>query len=70
MKNTDYIIDYEKCVKQIDGNRFDLVLAAATRARQLGQGHKKLIKNDSGIIITALKEIEEGLTHFDFKRKN
>ncbi len=45
------------------GNRFDLVLVAARRARQIQTGGKDILvseKNDKYTVI-ALREIEEGL---------
>ena len=45
------------------GNRFDLVLVAARRARQMQSGGKDLLvpeENDKTTVI-ALREIEEGL---------
>jgi len=42
------------------GNKFDLVLIASARVRELKNGHKpKIISTDSDII-TALNEIEQG----------
>ena len=42
------------------GNRFDLVLIAAQRVRELKNGSRPLIATKNGAVITALKEIEEG----------
>lgn len=49
------------------GNRFDLVLVAARRARQLATGGKDAlvdVQNDKPTV-TALREIEEGLVNID-----
>jgi len=58
-------VTVEDAVEKV-GNRFDLVLVAARRARQLAvQGQKPLVdeENDKPTVI-ALREIEEGLvTH-------
>lgn len=43
------------------GGLFDLVLGASQRARELKNGHAPKLKSDNGPIVTALKEIEEGL---------
>ncbi len=43
------------------GGLFDLVLGASQRARELKRGSAPKIKTDNGPVITALKEIEEGL---------
>ncbi len=54
-------ITVEDCLKNID-NRFDLVLTATKRARQISHGAEPLveIENDKPTII-ALREIAEGL---------
>ena len=55
-------VTVEDAVKQV-GNRFDLVLIAARRARQIAvQGRDPLVdeENDKPTVI-ALREIEEGL---------
>ncbi|MBU3023708.1 DNA-directed RNA polymerase subunit omega [Aestuariibacter sp. A3R04] len=49
------------------GNRFDLVLVAARRARQLATGGREAqvdVQNDKPTV-TALREIEEGLVTAD-----
>jgi DNA-directed RNA polymerase omega subunit len=43
------------------GGLFDLVLGASQRAREIRRGSTPKIKTDNGPIVTALKEIEEGL---------
>ncbi|MDD2344035.1 DNA-directed RNA polymerase subunit omega [uncultured Tolumonas sp.] len=60
-------VTVEDAVKQV-GNRFDLVLVAARRARQLAvQGKDPLVdeENDKPTVI-ALREIEEGLISNQF----
>lgn len=42
------------------GNRFDLILVASARARELKRGHMPLTTRKGGATITALREIEEG----------
>jgi DNA-directed RNA polymerase subunit omega len=59
MKTTRHNVDTDKCVDNI-GNRFNLVLVASLRVRELKRGHRKLTTGNDGSIITALKEIEEG----------
>lgn len=54
-------ITVEDCLDQI-GNRFELSLAAAVRARQLVAGHQALVddaKRDKPIVV-ALREIASG----------
>lgn len=60
-------ITVQKAVEKI-GNRFDLVLIAAKRARQIQKDHQVPLvpsENDKSTII-ALKEIEQGLILRDF----
>lgn len=52
-------ISSEEAVKQV-GNRYDLILIASQRVRELSNGHAPMIKSVNGPILTALKEIEEG----------
>ena len=57
-------VTVEDCLKNID-NRFDLILAACKRARQLSQGVAEStlpIENDKSTVL-ALREIAEG--HID-----
>ena len=54
-------ITVEDCLTHID-NRFELSLAAATRARQLVAGHQPLVedgKRDKPVVV-ALREIASG----------
>ena len=60
-------VTVEDAVKQV-GNRFDLVLIATRRARQIAvQGRDPLVdeENDKPTVI-ALREIEEGLISNEF----
>jgi len=54
-------ITVEDCLKNID-NRFDLVLTATKRARQISHGAEPLlpVENDKPTVI-ALREIADGL---------
>jgi DNA-directed RNA polymerase subunit omega len=52
-------IDTDKCVEAV-GNRFDLVLIAAARVRELRRGHAKHVMGVNSPTITALQEIEAG----------
>lgn len=42
------------------GNRYDLILIASQRARELKRGHRPHINTKFKPIITALNEIEQG----------
>ena len=54
-------ITVEDCLDRID-NRFDMVLTATKRARQIGHGAEPLVEeeNDKPTVI-ALREIADGL---------
>ncbi|WP_018232937.1 DNA-directed RNA polymerase subunit omega [Thioalkalivibrio thiocyanodenitrificans] len=54
-------ITVEDCLEHVD-NRFQLVLVAAKRARQLSMGHEPHVdsENDKPTVI-ALREVAEGL---------
>lgn len=52
-------ISSEKAVNQV-GNRYDLILIAAHRAREIRKGHRPRIDTKQGPVLTALSEIEEG----------
>jgi DNA-directed RNA polymerase omega subunit len=46
---------------EMAGGRFDLVLMASHRARELKNGHVQRVEGkDATFIVTALREIEEG----------
>lgn len=52
-------ITVEDCLNKIP-NRFELVLLAAKRARQLFKGAKPLIESDNREVVVALREIAAG----------
>ena len=56
-------LDIEKAVEMVGGSRFELILIAATRSREIAQSHNinnpKDIKNTKPNI-QALREIEDG----------
>lgn len=41
--------------------RYDLILIAARRARELNRGWRPMIQCDNGVVVTALREIEAGV---------
>jgi DNA-directed RNA polymerase subunit omega len=61
-------IDTDKCVENI-GNRFDLVLVATVRARELRRGYAKNVQGTNSINVTALKEIEAGFIGRDYLKR-
>jgi DNA-directed RNA polymerase omega subunit len=50
----------QQAVAAVD-NRYDLVLIAAQRVRELQQGQRPKVSSRHGNVLTALKEIEQGL---------
>ena len=63
-----HIIDTDRCVENI-GNRFDLVLVASARARELRRGYGKKVPYNNSPTITALREIEEDHIGKEYLRK-
>ena len=52
-------ITVEDCLEQIP-NRFELVLLAAKRAKQLLKGSRPLVETENKEIVTSLREIADG----------
>jgi len=51
------------------GNRFDLVLIASIRARELKRNYAPKIVSTNGPMVTAIREIEQGLIGRDYLKK-
>ena len=51
------------------GNRFELVLIASQRVRELKRGHRSTLNTKAGPIVTALQEIEAGLVGRDYLKR-
>ena len=51
------------------GNRYELVLIASIRARELKRGYKPLIDTNNKPIVTALNEIEQGKIGIEYLKK-
>lgn len=51
------------------GNKYDLVLIASRRARELARGWNPTVATTHGTVVTALKEIEEGKIGRDYLLK-
>lgn len=71
IKNIDSTIRHtsEQAVAKI-GNRYDLVLVAAQRVRELQRGDSPLTQRQQGPITTVLSEIEQGLVGRERLRHN
>ena len=52
-------ITVEDCLQKVN-NRFELVVLASKRARQLFKGAKPLINSENREVVVALREIAEG----------
>jgi DNA-directed RNA polymerase subunit omega len=52
-------ITVEDCLARIP-NRFELVVVAARRAKELLQGSPPLVKSENKEVVTALREIADG----------
>jgi DNA-directed RNA polymerase subunit omega len=52
-------ITVEDCLEKVN-SRFELVILAAQRARQLFKGAKPLIESDNREVVVALREIADG----------
>lgn len=55
-------VTVEDCLKRID-NRFLMCFVAAVRARQLKKGAKPLLETGNREVVTALREVAEGLVY-------
>ena len=51
------------------GNRFDLVLIASQRVRELKRGHRAKLVTKAGPTVTALEEIEAGLVGREYLKR-
>jgi len=51
------------------GNRFDLVLIASQRVRELRNGHRAKLTTKAGPVVTALQEIEKGLVGREYLKR-
>lgn len=51
------------------GNRYDMILVASRRARELQLGDNPKIDTDTGHVLTALTEIEQGLVGREYLKR-
>ncbi len=61
-------ITVEDCLENVP-NRFELVLAAARRAKQLLKGAPPLVDSDNKEVVTALREIAAFKVKIEFPEK-
>jgi len=63
-------IDYDKCLKNIERNRFNLILIAAARAREIVKKNRANGKVEHECTpVSALRDVEVGLVKKDYLRK-
>ena len=51
------------------GNRYDLVLIASKRVRELKRGHRPKVITKAGPAVTALQEIEKGFVGREYLKR-
>ena len=61
-------ITVEDCLKKV-GNRFELVLLAVKRAKQLLKGARPLVESENKEMVTALREIAAGKVWPEYPEK-
>ena len=68
MNKETVLVDTDRCVTNI-GNRFDMILVACVRARELKRGHKPKVVTRSKPVVAALEEIQAGHIGRDYLKK-
>ena len=63
-------IDTEKCVELVGGNRFNLVLIAAARAKEIGRKHREDERQDyPNSMVSALLDVQSGVVGAEYLRE-
>ncbi len=63
-------IDTESCVENVGGNKYNLVLIAAARAREIKRQNRDSDKREHIYpTLTALEEIQQGKIGYEYIRK-
>jgi DNA-directed RNA polymerase omega subunit len=63
-------LDLEKCLENAGGNRFDLVIMASARAREIKRNNTHSDKHEHlHTPMTALKEFQEGKLNKDYIKR-
>lgn len=63
--HTDLEVTTEECTKKIP-NKYEMIIIAANRARELERGSNPLVPSDNKACVTAMKEVAEGLVGRDY----
>jgi len=58
-KELTHSVDMQKCV-DVMGSRFDMILVAAQRAREIKRSSAKHISSENTAVVAALEEIQAG----------
>ena len=61
-------ITVEDCLAHVS-NRFELILVAARRTKQLLKGARPLVESDNKEVVTALREIAAGEVTLEYAKK-
>ena len=61
-------ITSQKAAEAVE-NRFDLVLIASQRVRELKRGAMPKVASKNGAVVTALREIEQGFIGRDYLKR-
>jgi DNA-directed RNA polymerase subunit omega len=61
-------ITVEDCLEQVP-NRFELVLLASRRAKQLLKGARPLVESDNKEVVTALREVAGGKVEMTYPER-
>ena len=67
-KHVRVMNDTDKCVANI-GNRYDLILVAGQRVREMNKGAKPKLATHSKPCVAVLEEIEAGLIGREYLKK-
>jgi DNA-directed RNA polymerase omega subunit len=63
-------LDNDKCVEQVGGNRFEMILIATIRAREIKRQQRESQKREHLFSnVTALQEIQEGKVGRDYLKR-
>ena len=60
--------DVQKAIEVFGGNRFDMIIVAAKRVRELRRGAVPMVKTNSKPCVTAILEIQAGKVGKDYRR--
>ena len=64
------LVDTQQCVRNVGGSRFDMVLIAAARAREIRKNHRESGSAEISFSqVSALLDIQEGLVGKEYLLK-